>query len=443
MICLGSCSQNSPDGITRAEFTAMISDYFTWPHPEDYNDIWKVPIDGFKDVSSSDAYGKQIEVALEQGIITKDASGNFKPDAVITRGDAASMLEAAFMLEDIVADGYMEEGKTGDHLSREEAETVFKALTSSVVAPVQAVPVTTAVAPRRYIKLWCPTEGATIYFTRDGSEPGMESEIYDIDQMGHIMEMIGSRGGSGAEKDTREVVYKAFAVKEGSKNSTIRKMVWNLYRPLDHEFQSDLIVEGDETTPTVYRVYNDAETVRAMCWFIEGPESGIVYDALQTTVDKYNLKQYIDKLATKPYVLIIGHEHGDHDAQLPAFLEAGVEVYLNNRGWESAGRPGGFGSVVTDPEKQKLVHNVDEGDSFDLIRSIWEGAVYSKCMRCRGMRMLMLRSTISRVEWFSDQITSAPERVPLIIQEFRALRLTCCSPSCSRRTVISPGEGPR
>ena len=82
----------------------------------------------------------------------------------------------------------------------------FKAVSSSVVAPVQAVPVTTAVAPRRYIKHWCPTEGATIYFTKDGSEPGMESEIYDIGQMGHIMEMIGNRSGTGADQDSREVI---------------------------------------------------------------------------------------------------------------------------------------------------------------------------------------------------------------------------------------------
>lgn len=165
------------DNIARAEFVAIISDYFAWPHPEDYNDIWKVPIDGFNDVSSADAYGKQIEVALEQGIVTKDVSGSFNPEIIITRKEAADILEDAFMVADIVAAGYMEEGEMSDPLSKEEAGIVFKAVTSSVVAPVQAVPVTTAVASRRYIKLWCPTEGATIYFTKDGSEPTIESEV--------------------------------------------------------------------------------------------------------------------------------------------------------------------------------------------------------------------------------------------------------------------------
>jgi hypothetical protein len=380
MVFLTSCGQNrlssgstnkgieiaTAGGITKAEFVAMISDYFAWPHPDNYNDIWKKPIDGFADVSTADKYGRQIEVALEQGIIAKDASGKFNPNTVITRGQAAEILGKAFLIDDIVAGGYMKKGASEDTMSKEEAETIFKAITSSVVAPVQAVPVTTAVAPRRYIKLWCPTQGATIYFTRDGSEPTMASEVYNIGTMGHIQEMIGNRSGSGADQDTRKVVYKAFAVKEGMKTSSIHTMVWNLYRPLDHDFQSDLLIKGDATTPRVYRIYNDSETVRAMCWFIEGPQKGIVFDALQTTVDKHNLKEYIDKLATKPYILIVGHEHGDHDAQVPAFLNAGIDVYINNRGWVSIGGRGGFGSVIPDPEKQKLVKNVDEGDSFDL-----------------------------------------------------------------------------
>jgi len=364
MLIISSC--NSSSNISRAEFVAMVSDYFEWPHPDDYNDIWKKPIDGFNDILSTDKYGKQIEVALERGIIKKNASGNFNPDKSITRGEAAKILGTVFLINDLVAAGYMKEGASNKPLSKEEAKSILEKITSSAVAPVQAVPVTTAVSPRRYIKLWCPTKDATIYFTRDGSEPSSESEIYDIDQMGHIAEMVGRRDGSGAAEDAREVVYKAFAVKDGLEKSAVNTMKWKLYRPLDDEFQSDLIVAGDEKTPKVYRVYNNSESVRAMCWYIEGPEKGIVFDALQTNVDKHNLKEYIDKIATKPYILVIGHEHGDHDAQMPAFIDVGIETYLCNRGWEAVGRPGGFGAVVTKPEKQKLVRNVDEGDSFDL-----------------------------------------------------------------------------
>ena len=220
----------------------MISDFFAWPHPDDYNDIWKKPIDGFRDISTLSPYRKQIEVALEQGVISKDISGNFRPEENISRGDAAKILEASFLLSDIVKEGYMKSGNVNNPLSNDEARTIFETIKSSVVAPVQAVPVTTAVSPRRYIKLWCPTEGATIYFTRDGSEPSLESEVYDIDQLGHIPEMVGNRSGSGASSDTREVVYKAFAVKEGIKTSSKKTFIWELYRPLDDVFKSDLIV---------------------------------------------------------------------------------------------------------------------------------------------------------------------------------------------------------
>ncbi|MEZ5072492.1 MAG: cadherin-like beta sandwich domain-containing protein [Bacteroidales bacterium] len=359
----------SPDpdpGMTKAEFAALVADFFAWPHPDQYNDIWKKPIDGFADVGPDVPFRRQIEVCLERGVIQKDETGLFRPHAILTRGEAADILEAAFMLEDLVEEGYMEGGREDDRMSRPEAGDLFAAITSSVVAPVQAVPVTTAVSPRRYIKLWCPTEGADIHFTRDGSEPTLESEVYDLATMGHIAEMVGSRDGSGATADTREVCYKAFAVVEGRKSSPVNTMVWTLHRPLDDVFRSDRIVEGDEQTPTVYRVYNNSESVRAMCWFIEGPERGIVFDALQTPVDKHNLKEFIDGLTDKPYILVVGHEHGDHDAQMPAFLDAGIETYLCRRGWASVGRPGGFGAFVTDPAMQKKVKNVDEGDSFDL-----------------------------------------------------------------------------
>jgi glyoxylase-like metal-dependent hydrolase (beta-lactamase superfamily II) len=125
-------------------------------------------------------------------------------------------------------------------------------------------------------------------------------------------------------------------------------------------------VEGTFTAPTVYQVYNDSESVRAMAWYIEGPERGILYDALQTSVDVRNLKDHIDTIATKPYICILGHEHGDHAAQAPAFIEGGIDVYANNRGWAAMGMPGGFGAVLTTPQLQSKVMNVDEGDAFDL-----------------------------------------------------------------------------
>jgi len=396
-------TQVTEAGVSRAEFVAELTDFFGWPHRDDYNDYWEdlTPAKTFGDVRKSDKYGKQIEAAYEEGIIEADASGNFGPDTPITREEAAVIFAGAWKIPDsdketsfsdaggISADaigsvnalvelGVMD-GRTADSFAPKEALTedefssIFKALKNAVVAPVYALPRQGFDAPRRYIMLYCATPGATIYFTNDGLEPTESSYVYEREHTregtGHIMEMLGSRGGGDTSLQTeRDVVYKAYSYKDGLIKSGVRTFTWHLYRPLaaDAEFESVKVVEGTSEAPTVYQVYNDSESVRAMAWYIEGPEKGILFDALQTSIEVRNLKDHIDTIATKPYICILGHEHGDHTAQAPAFIKAGIDVYANSRGWAAIGSPRGFGAVVTTPEQQSKVINVDEGDSFDL-----------------------------------------------------------------------------
>ena len=71
--------------ITRAEFVGMVSEYFQWPHPSEYNDYWEMTFKQFNDVRTDDLYGKRIEAAYEAGIITADAIGNFNPNSEITK----------------------------------------------------------------------------------------------------------------------------------------------------------------------------------------------------------------------------------------------------------------------------------------------------------------------------------------------------------------------
>jgi glyoxylase-like metal-dependent hydrolase (beta-lactamase superfamily II) len=386
-----STAAHERDVVTRAEFVATIADFFMWPHVTEYNDIWHPGMKQFKDVKAGDSYWKQIECAYEEGIIGPDEFGNFNPNDPITREDAALILFKAFRLsptdksvvfsDDVcisqeakaavntLADlGFMG-AKTGslfmprEPLTKAEFNALFTEITNKVVAPVQALPKDYYVAPRRYIKLYCPTPGATIYFTRDNSEPTRHSEVYSVETHGHIMEMIGTRGGGPTEAvdPERDVVYKAFAVKDGMVPSTVRTFTWHLYRPLIDDFKHDLILERTATRPAVYRVYNDSESVRAMMWYIEGPEKGIIFDAGQTPVDMKNLKEYIDNnIATKPYVCIIGHEHVDHIMQAMNFIEGGVDVYINKRGWSASVR------YIPTPEAQAKVKDIEEGMKFDL-----------------------------------------------------------------------------
>ncbi len=384
-------SGSSDRVMSRAEFIARIVDYFQWPHPSEYNDVWKAPLKPISDVRAGAPYAKQIETALDFGVVSLDSNGNFRPDSPISRQEAAALLAKVFMLSEetdglwpyidrneisrenykavsaLAGPGYMRGRsaslfKPNEPLTLNEFESTFSAITQSVVAPVQAVPNTNSIAPRRYVKLWTPTPGATIYFTSDGSNPTDKSPIYTVATNGHINEMLSTQ-----QLPERDVVYKAFAAKPNMKASPVRTFTWHLYRPKIAEFNHRLLIEKSATRPAVFQIWCDAESVRAMAYYIEGQERGVCFDALQTPPEQANLKEYIEKnMATKPFSLVIGHEHGDHDAQLMNFLKTGLDVYANNRGWSTLATAGTFPAIVSDPADQAKIKNIDEGDILRL-----------------------------------------------------------------------------
>ena len=220
--------------LTRAQFVAQVSDYFGWYHASGYNDYWKVPLRTFADVNAEDPYGKQIENAYEENVISPDARGRFNPAARMTREDAAVIFAKAYFLPTpsdtsalnafsdagaisyaakpsvaaLVAAGFMP-GRTRSTfapaaaITAAEAQAVFRAVAAKSAVVVQAMPKQAAAhltllpegagssgaagrvddatfqrlladrnyAPRRFIHLTSPTPGATIYYTTDGTDP--------------------------------------------------------------------------------------------------------------------------------------------------------------------------------------------------------------------------------------------------------------------------------
>ena len=158
----------SEDRITKAEFIAKISDYFAWPHLSEYNDIWHPGMKQFNDVKTSDLYGKQIECAYEEGLIEPDEDGNFNPNSPITREEVVVIFGKAFAIPftdkavmfsdnacispkarpyvNTLADlGFMSAKKGSlfmpkDSMTRSEFDNLFNEITTTLVAPVQALP---------------------------------------------------------------------------------------------------------------------------------------------------------------------------------------------------------------------------------------------------------------------------------------------------------------
>ena len=321
--------------------------------------------------------------------------------------DTAAISDAAKpSVAALVAAGYMG-GRTsttfapGSAITNEEADAIIDTIAEQSAVVVQAMPKQSAsylamlpdgagtagaptadttklladrnYAPRRFIHLSTPTPGATIYYTTDGSDPRTSPTrvIYNMAATGHVQELVGERSGAKGPQPYRLVMWKTVAVKNGVAVSPVRTFRWNLLRPWQAIYGSAVIDAGNFDSgqgairPKVTQMYCDYESVRAMCWLIEGPASAIIFDALQTpwnSTDQTSGTLY-DKarsLTSKPLKLIIGHSHGDHYAQAQNFLSAGVPVHSNSRSWS------GLASVLATKDNIKLVSDVEEGDKFDL-----------------------------------------------------------------------------
>ncbi len=356
--------QNSPSSaagnarLSRAEFVATISDYFNWVHWSEYNDYAKAVPRQFVDVTFGNKYVKQIECALEENIIGPDENGKFYPDKPMTRQDAAVVYAKAFKIPEsatnalsafsdsgsvgadarssvnaLVAAGYLK-GRTANQLApaaeitRDEAKAILANITTTLVAPVQAMPKSGTTSYRRYVNITCPTPGTTIYytFTDDHSEPAdptTSSKVYNPANGYFLFD-----NPNNSKTDTKYYTLKAIAVKDGMKTSAVQTFTYYITRPLSAPFEARLVHAPTSTSPAVWDIINPSDYNRPHVYYIEGSKRGVVLDAGQYPAAKANLKTFIDGLATKPYDAVLGHNNPDHVEQIDSFVQGGVKLYM-------------------------------------------------------------------------------------------------------------------
>jgi glyoxylase-like metal-dependent hydrolase (beta-lactamase superfamily II) len=364
--CLGgndsgpSQAQGSGDQpLTRGAFVATISDYFEWVHSSEYVDAYKSVQPTFADVAlGTTPNAKAIEMALEESVIS-NARGYFYPETLVTREDAADIYVKAFgiplsasnalsgftdatsissgnrdSVNAMVAAGFMRGISAtlfspSGTLTGNEAKAILAAITAVRVAPPQVMCKPGTTAPRRYVTISTPTDGATIYYTytSDGTEPAdptVAGTEYNFRNNG-VLQFVNPLSST---TDFRKYRLKAVAKMSGMATSAIREFTWNIVRPQAGGFQAKLVHAGTSTSPTVWKINNPSEYYQAHVFYIEGSSRGIVFDAGEYGYQKANLKSFIDTIATKPYDLVLGHHHPDHSEQVSNFTSAGIKFYI-------------------------------------------------------------------------------------------------------------------
>jgi hypothetical protein len=315
--------------LPRGAFVALIARHFDWVHSSEYADAYKGVQPTFADVKLGDTpHAHEIETALEAAILD-NAEPFFHPGQPLTRADAVKIAGRAFDLPaaEVVTLAGSEGGKT---LTGAEGQALLARITNSRVSPPQAMCKPGTTAPRRYVRLSTPTEGATIRYTVtfDGSEPadpsGEAGQAYDFRSDGVLMFV----NPLNSTTDARLYRLKCVASKPGLAPGAVRYYEWYIIRPKVGVFEAKLEHPGSATAPRVWKIHNPAEYFQANVYYIEGSTRGLVFDSGEYSHTKGSVKPLIDTLATKPYDVVLGHIHPDHSEQIANFTSAGITLYV-------------------------------------------------------------------------------------------------------------------
>lgn len=425
--------------LSRGQFMVMLAEYFGWSHYTDVMDdgtdidekgelMTTERVRNYYDVTGDADFVRPVESALDMGILKASSSKDcFYPHSTMTREDAAVILQKAFLVEDqkvdclqgfkdaskvskdcyqalnaMIALGFMyptssESVAPTEGMSYTEARIAIDVLSRYRVSPVWSMPV----SHRKFVRcrpIWkCPTDGVTVHWrTRAFNISHKEIEGLFIQDRGMGVKLNGDWGewydykpgystdpmfGLNNSKDLPYdriwfcVEVEAYATKPGMADGPVSKFVWRIDRPAWHDFAFDVLHEGDENFPTIYRFFDNFQ---AAAYYIQGSKFGLIFDGLMPTNTTISLYDKVKELATTDFAFVLGHEHGDHNGAMPYVYEKGHKVYLCKR-VGSKGKPWTITTYdrshtsaapkVIDTRKGEYGKNaieIDEGYVFDL-----------------------------------------------------------------------------
>ena len=424
----------------RGDFMIRLAKYFGWPHYnavmddgtdiDDNGEIMETErVRNFFDVTGRADYVKPIESALDMGVLKAESPEDcFYPLSEMTREDAAVILVSAFKMApleedfisafadagDIDPDCYQAlntlvgrsfmRGRSNDTLNPKdgitdsEARIIIENIDKKVVAPVWAMPVSHRKFVRCRPEWFTATEGATVHWRCRAfniSHEELKGLFIQDRGVGVVLQeewgewynyipgwstdpMFGLNNNHDLPYDKVWFCVEAecYATKPGMEDSPHTSFIWRIERPAWHDFAFDKLHEGDEHFPTVYRFFDNFQ---AAAYYIEGSESGILYDGLMPTNTTTTLYDRVKEIATKPFVFVLGHNHPDHNGTMPDCYKAGIDLYVCER-CGNAGAPWKLetynkaytsGNPVIDVEEEGTytgdnVHEIGEGYVFDL-----------------------------------------------------------------------------
>lgn len=436
----GAHSIDADSPMTRGAFMIRLAKYFGWPHYnavmddgtdiDDKGNILKTErVRNYFDVTGNADYVKPIEAALDMGVLSASSPEDcFYPLSPMTREDAAAILVQAFKMSPLETDflgGFDDakaissdcraalntlvgrnfmRGRTNttlnptDGITDTEARIIIDNIDRKVVAPVWAMPVSNRKFVRVRPEWFTSTKDAVVHW-RCKVDKYSHKELNGLFvQDRGVGVYIGTGWSNWFEyipgystdpcfglNNNKDLPYdninflvevQAYATKPGMEDSPVTDFKWLIDRPAWHDFAHDVLHEGDDNYPTVHRFFDNFQ---AAAYYIEGTKMGILFDGLMPTSTNISLYDRVKEIATKPFVFVLGHNHGDHSGAMPYVYDGGGDVYFCDRvgvkdgSWKIQvyNKKYTSGNPVIDSEKEgtysgSQVHEIDEGYVFDL-----------------------------------------------------------------------------